>query len=56
MIERPGQVPSDPPRAPRAGGSRQPQGGGGGGALAMIAVVILLNVLSQVFDWGWIFW
>jgi len=32
------------------------EGKGAGGWLATIAIVILLNVLSAIFDWGWFFW
>ncbi|MEW5742624.1 MAG: hypothetical protein AB1938_27150 [Myxococcota bacterium] len=37
----------------------QQQGGGGGAGsriLIFIGVIVLLNVLSQVFNWGFIFY
>jgi hypothetical protein len=41
--------------------SDQDGGGGGGGGrlfgiLGFIGIIIALNVLSMVFDWGWYFY
>ncbi len=31
-------------------------GGKAGGILGTIIVIVILNVLSYVFDWGWVFY
>lgn len=53
-----GEAPRRPGRGekPRRMPRERSSGGGAGGILAMVGVLILLNVLSQVFDWGYYFY
>ncbi len=36
--------------------SQERDGGRLGGIIGTIVVLVILNVLSQVFDWGWVFY
>ena len=39
-----------------AASSNSSDGGGAAGILGFIGIIVLLNVLSQTFNWGWVFY